>query len=38
MSETYTLQEEIVFDGKISTDDELVVKAQSMKCMQDNTK
>ena len=38
MSEPYTLQEEIMCDGKISTSSELVVKSQYMKCMQDTTK
>ena len=38
MSEPYTLQEETPCVGKIITYDELVVKSQYMKFMQDNTK
>ena len=38
MSESYTLQEEKMCDGQISTAGELVVKSKYMKCMQDNTK
>ena len=37
MSEAYTLQEETMCDGKISTDVELAVKSQYMNCKQDNT-
>ena len=36
MSETYTPQEEIMCDEKISTAGELFVKAQYMDCMHDN--
>ena len=38
MSEPYTLQEEKICDGKISTSGELVLKYQYMKCMQGNAK
>ena len=38
MSEHYTLQEETMCDGKISTAGELVVKSQYMNCIQYNTK
>ena len=38
ISEPYTLQEETMCDGKISTACELVVKSQYINCMQDNTK
>ena len=38
MSENYMLQEENLCNEQISTADELVVKAQYMNCMQDNTK
>ena len=38
VSESYTLQEEIMCDGKISSAGELVVKYQYTNCMQDNTK
>ena len=38
MSEPYTLQEEKMCSGKISTSGEIVVKYQYMNCMQENTK
>ena len=37
LSEPYTLQEETVRDGKISTSDEQLIKSQYMNCMQDIT-
>ena len=38
MSVYYTLQEETMFDGKISNSGELVAKSQYMNCIQDNMK
>ena len=38
VSYAYTLQEDTIFDGKISTAGELVVKSQYMICMKENTK
>ena len=38
LSKAYTLQEDIIYGGQISIDSELVVNAQYMNCMQDNTK
>ena len=38
ISEPYTLQEETMCGGKISTAGEQVLKYQYMNCMQDNTK
>ena len=36
ISEVYKLQEEATCDGKISSADDIVVKAQCMECMKDN--
>ena len=38
VSEAYTLQEETMSNGQISTAGELVVKVQYIKCIQDNKK
>ena len=38
VSGSYTLQEETIYYGKISTDGELFVKYEYINCMQDNTK
>ena len=38
VSESYTLQEDTTFHGKISTYGELFVKVHSLMCMQENTK
>ena len=38
VSETYTIHEETMCNGKICTSGEIFFKAQYMNCMQDNTK
>ena len=37
VSEAYTLQDDTEHGGKISSADEVVVKAQYLRCMQENT-